>query len=132
MASLWKEILEQEIDQLRHLHDVMQQERECLLRMDRDELLRLTGEKETVAKRVRRLNARKERLEEEGEASPSGVPEISRLFQTRDCLLRELREMSEVQTEIIDTQKEKVGQLLSFLQHLRHPSTTYDCRGNFR
>jgi flagellar biosynthesis/type III secretory pathway chaperone len=132
MASLLKQILEEEIEQLRHLQGVMQEERECLLRMDRDDLVRLTGEKEALAQQMRRLNARKERLEGEDEESLSGVPGVSRLFQTRDDLLRELRELSAVQTKIIDTQKEQIGELLSFLQNLRHPSTTYDNKGNFR
>lgn len=132
MASLWKRILEEEVEQLRCLQSVMQEERESLARMDREDLLRLTGEKEALAKRMRRLNARKEELGDADEDSLARMAGMSVLLQARTSLLRELREMNRVQKEIIDTQKGQVGQLLSFLQNLRHPSTTYDSKGNFR
>jgi len=38
MASLGKQILEQEVEQLEQLHSLMREERECLARMDRETL----------------------------------------------------------------------------------------------
>jgi uncharacterized protein YhaN len=132
MASLWNQILEEEVEELEHLQGLMREERECLVRMDRDALLRLAREKEALARRMRDLMARKERLEEQGLDARSAVPPIPGLLRTRHALVEELREMSRVQREMVDTQQKQVGQLLVFLQNLRCRSTTYDCKGNFK
>ena len=132
MASLWKQILEKEVEQLEHLQELMREERECLLRMDREALLRLAREKEALAQRMRKLNSQKEQLQDENRDSSSSVQGVSDLFHTRNILLQEVREMSRMQKEIIETQSDQVGQLLAFIQNLRYQSTTYDCKGNLR
>jgi hypothetical protein len=132
MTSQWKQLLEEEVEQLGHLQDLMQAERECLLRMDRESLLRLTREKEALALRMRKLTSRREALEERGRDSMSSVSGIPTLSQTRNTLLHEVREMSRVQKEIVETQREQVGQLLSFLQNLRTQSSTYDSTGKYK
>jgi flagellar biosynthesis/type III secretory pathway chaperone len=129
MASLGKEILEQEVEQLELLHGLMQEERECLARMDRETLLRLTREKEALAIRMRRLHARREGLVDEDRASLSRAPGTSGLFRARDALIRDLRDLGRTQKEIVETQKEQVGHLLAFLQNLRYQSATYDRKG---
>ena len=130
MASLGKQILEQEVEQLEHLHGLMQEERECLARMDRETLLRLTREKEALAIRMRRLNAEREGLLDEDKASLSTAPGTSGLLRTRNRLIQELRDLSRTQKEIMETQKERVGHLLAFLQSFRYQSATYDRMGN--
>ena len=129
MASLGKEILEQEVEQLELLHGLMQEERECLARMDRETLLRLTREKEALAIRMRRLHARREGSVDEDRASLSRTPGTSGLFRARDALIRDLRDLGRTQKEIVETQKEQVGHLLAFLQNLRYQSATYDRKG---
>jgi uncharacterized protein YhaN len=130
MASLGKQVLEQEVEELERLHSLMQKERECLARMDREALLRLTREKEALAIRMRRLHARREGLADEERASLSSAPETSGLLRTRNTLVQELRDLSRTQKEIMETQKAQVGHLLVFLQNLRYQSATYDCKGN--
>jgi flagellar biosynthesis/type III secretory pathway chaperone len=132
MPNLWKQILEEEIGELEHLQGLMREERECLLRMDREGLLRLARDKEALAQRMRKLNARKEHLQDEDTDMSSKGQGVSDLFRARNMLLQELRETSRSQKEIIDTQRGQVGQLLAFIQHLRNPSTTYDCTGSLR
>jgi hypothetical protein len=132
MANLWKKILEEEIEELEHLQGLMREERECLLRMDREGLLRLARDKEALAQRMRKLNSRKEQLQDEDRDASSKGQGVSDLFRTRNILLQELRETSRSHKEIIDTQRDQVGQLLGFIQNLRNPSTTYDCTGNLR
>jgi flagellar biosynthesis/type III secretory pathway chaperone len=132
MATLWKQILEEEVEQLVHLQGLMREERDCLHRMDREGLLRLSKDKEALARRMRKLNSQKEQLQDENRDASSSALGVSDLVHTRNTLLQELREMSRVQKEIIDTQRDHVGQLLAFVQNLRCPSTTYDCTGNLR
>jgi hypothetical protein len=132
MASQWKQLLEEELEQLGNLQELMRAERECLLRMDREALMRVTREKEALALRMRGLNTRKESLEEQDRDSLTSSPRIRALFQTRNTLLREVREMSRVQKEIVDAQREQVGQLLGFLQNLRTQSSTYDATGKYK
>lgn len=129
MESPGKQILEQEVEQLERLHGLMQEERECLARMDRETLLRLTREKEALAIRMRRLNAEREGLLDEDKASLSTAPGTSGLLRTRNRLIQELRDLGRTQKEIMETQKEQVGHLLAFLQNLRYQSTTYDRTG---
>jgi|GEM_PF-5375276 len=129
MASLGKQILEQEVEQLELLHGLLQEERECLARMDRETLLRLTREKEALAIEIRRLHARREGLADEDRASLSGAPGTSDLMGTRNALIQELRDLGRTQKEIMETQKEQVGHLLAFLQNLRYQSATYDRKG---
>jgi flagellar biosynthesis/type III secretory pathway chaperone len=130
MASLGKEILEQEVEQLEQLHGLMHQERECLGRMDRETLLRLTREKEAVAIRMQRLHNQRAGLAEEDEATFSKTRGTSDLLRARNTLIQELRDLSRTQKEIVETQREQVGHLLAFLQNLRYQSATYDCKGN--
>ena len=130
MASLGKQILEQEVEQLEQLHSLMREERECLARMDRETLLRLTREKEALAIRMRQLHTQREGLLDEDTASLSTAPGTSGLFRTRNTLIQELRDLSRTQKEIVETQKEQVGHLLAFLQNLRYQSATYDRKGN--
>lgn len=130
MASLGKQILEQEVEQLEHLRVLMQEERECLARMDREALLGLTREKEALAVRMRRLNSQREALGDEESASLAKGPETSGLLRARNALIQDLRDFSRTQKEIMETQKEQVGHLLAFLQNLRYQSATYDCKGN--
>ena len=130
MSSLAKQILEQEVEQLQHLHRLMQEERQCLARMDRETLLRLTREKEALAIRMRSLHSRRDGLAEEERTSLSTVPGTSGLFRTRNTLLQELRDLSRMQKEIVETKREQVGHLLGFLQNLRYQSATYDRKGN--
>jgi len=132
MPNLWKQILEEEIGELEHLQGLMQEERECLLRMDREGLLRLARDKEALAQRMRKLNSRKEQLQDQDREPSSKGQGVSDLFHTRNMLLQELQETSRGQKEIINMQRGQVGQLLAFIQNLRNPSTTYDCTGNFR
>ena len=129
MASLGRQILEQEVEQLEHLHALMQEEKECLARMDRETLLRLTREKEALAIRMRRLHARREGLVDEEKAYLSKAPETSGLFRTRNTLIQELRDLSKTQKEIVETQKDQVAHLLGFLRNLRYQSATYDRKG---
>ena len=126
MASLGKQILEQEVEQLEQLHSLMREERECLAHMDRETLLRLTREKEALAIRIRRLHTQREGLGDEDKASLSTAPGTSRLLRTRNALIQELRDLSRTQKEIMETQKERVGHLLAFLQSFRYQSATYD------
>lgn len=130
MASLGKQILEQEVEQLEQLHSLMREERECLARMDRETLLRLTREKEALAIRMRQLHTQREGLVDEDKASLSKAPGTSGLFRTRNTLIQELRDLSRAHKEIMETQKEQVGHLLAFLQNLRYQSSTYDRMGN--
>ena len=132
MASLWKQILEEEVEELEHLRGLMREEKECLLRMDREGLLRLARDKEALAQRMRTLNSRKEQLQDENRDASSSEQGVSDLFSAKKTLLQELRETSRVHKEIIDTQRDQVGQLLAFIQNLRNPTTTYDCTGNLR
>jgi flagellar biosynthesis/type III secretory pathway chaperone len=132
MASLWKQILEEEVDELEHLRGLMREEKECLLRMDREGLLRLARDKEALAQRMRTLNSRKEQLQDENRDASSSEQGVSDLFSAKKTLLQELRETSRMHKEIIDTQRDQVGQLLAFIQNLRNPTTTYDCTGNLR
>jgi uncharacterized protein YhaN len=132
MASLWKQILEEEVEELEHLQGLMREERECLLRMDREGLLRLARDKEALAQRMRTLNSRKEQLQDENRDASSSEQGVSDLFSAKKALLQELRETSRMHKEIIDTQRDQVGQLLAFIQNLRNPTTTYDCTGNLR
>jgi uncharacterized protein YjcR len=129
MASLGRQLLEQEVEQLEHLHALMQEEKECLARMDRETLLRLTREKEALAIRMRRLHARREGLVDEEKATLSKTQETSGLFRTRKTLIQELRDLSKTQKEIVETQKDRVAHLLGFLQNLRYQSATYDRKG---
>ncbi len=130
MPSLGKHILEQEVEQLEQLHSLMHEERECLACMDRETLLRLTREKEALANRMRRLHTQREGLDDEDRTSLSQAPGTSGLFRTRNTLIQELRDLSRTQKEINETQKERVGHLLAFLQNLRYQSATYDRTGN--
>jgi len=130
MVSLGKQILEQEVEQLEHLHRLMQEERECLARMDRETLLRLTREKEALAIRMRRLRTEREGLLDEDKASLSTTAGTSGLLRTRNRLIQELRDLGRTQKEIMETQKEQVGHLLAFLQNLRYQSATYDRMGH--
>lgn len=132
MASLWKQILEEEVEELEHLQGLMREERECLLRMDREGLLRLARDKEALAQRMRTLNSRKEQLQDENRDASSSEQGVSDLFSAKKTLLQELRETSRMHKEIIDTQRDQVGQLLAFIQNLRNPTTTYDNTGNLR
>ena len=132
MASLWKQILEEEVEELEHLRGLMREEKECLLRMDREGLLRLARDKEALAQRMRTLNSRKEQLQDENRDASSSEQGVSDLFSAKKTLLQELRETSRMHKEIIDTQRDQVGQLLAFIQNLRNPTTTYDCTGNLR
>lgn len=132
MASLWKQILEEEVEELEHLRGLMREERECLLRMDREGLLGLARDKEALAQRMRTLNSRKEQLQDENRDASSSEQGVSDLFSAKKTLLQELRETSRMHKEIIDTQRDQVGQLLAFIQNLRNPTTTYDCTGNLR
>jgi len=130
MASLGKEILEQEVEQLELLHGLMQEERECLARMDRETLLRLTREKEALTIRMRQLHTQREDLVDEEGTSFAKAPGTSGLLRTRNTLIQELRDLSRGQKEIMETQKEQVGHLLAFLQNLRYQSATYDHKGS--
>jgi len=132
MASHWKQILEEEVEELERLQGLMREERECLLRMDREGLLRLARDKEALAQRMRTLNSQKEQLQEEDRDASSSGQGVSDLFHTRKTLLQELRETSRMHKEIVDTQRDQVGQLLAFIQNLRNPTTTYDNTGNLR
>lgn len=132
MMNQWKRLLEEEVEQLGHLQDLMREERECLIRMDREALVRLTREKEVLALRMRRLNTRRESLDEIGLDTMSSVPGLPALSRTRNTLLEEVRKMSRVQKEIVETQREQVGQLLGFLQNLRAQSFTYDSTGKYK
>lgn len=132
MASVWRQILEEEVEELECLQRLMHEEKECLVRMDREALLRLAREKEALARRMRDLMARKERLDEQARDARSGGPGMPELLHTRHALVEELREMSRAQREMVDAQRKQVGQLLVFLQNLRCRSTTYDCTGNFK
>jgi hypothetical protein len=132
MASLWKQILEEEVEELEHLRGLMREERECLLRMDREGLLRLARDKEALAQRMRKLNSQKEQLQDENRDASSSEQGVSDLLYTRKTLLQELRETSRMHKEIIDTQRDQVGQLLAFIQNLRNPTTTYDRTGSLR
>ena len=129
MASFGKQILEQEVEQLEQLHGLMQEERECLARMDRETLLRLTREKEALTIRMRRLHTEREGLLDEDKASLSTAPGTSGLLRTRNRLIQELRDLGRTQKQIMETQKEQVGHLLAFLQNLRYQSATYDRMG---
>ena len=130
MSSLGKQILEQEVEQLQHLRRLMEEERECLARMDRETLLGLTREKEALAIRMRSLHTRRDGLAEEEKASLSTAPGTAGLLRTRNTLVQELRDLSHTQKEIVETKKEQVGHLLGFLQNLRYQSATYDRKGN--
>ncbi len=130
MASLGEQILVQEVEQLGQLHTLMREERECLARMDRETLLRLTREKEALAIRMRRLHTQRKGLVDEDGTSLSKAPGTSGLFRARNTLIQELRDLGRTHKEIVETQKEKVGHLLSFLQSLRYQSATYDRKGN--
>ena len=132
MASQWEQLLEEEVEQLGHLQRLMRAERECLLRMDREALIRLTREKEALALRMKKLTTRRQSLEERDRDSMSNVPGICDLSQVRNTLLQEVREMNRVQKEIVETQREQVGQLLGFLRNLRLRSSTYDSTGKYK
>jgi FlgN protein len=132
MASLSKQLLEQEVEQLEHLRGLLRDERECLVRMDLQAVLRLAREKEALARRMRSLQAEKEGLEEEGTDGLRGVPVIHELLHTRNTLLQEVRELGRTQQEIIETQRGKISQLLGFLQNMKNHSATYDCKGKFK
>ncbi len=130
MASVWKRILEEEVEQLGQLHSLLHEERECLARMDREALITLTRRKEALASRMRRLNAKREGLQEKDKSSLTSTPGIAGLCQTRNTLLHEIRHLSGTHKEIIETQREQVTQALGFLQRLRCQSATYDNKGN--
>ena len=130
MASVWKRILEEEVEQLEYLHSLLHREKDCLARMDREALIRLTREKEALASRMRSLNARREGLDEQDRSSLSNTPEISGLFRTRKSLLEEIRHLSRTHKEIVQTQREQVSEALGFLQRVRCRSATYDSKGN--
>ena len=130
MASLERHLLEKEVEHLEQLHSLMQEERECLLRMDRETLLRLTREKEALAIRMQKLHTRRKDLADEDRTSLAKAPGTSGLLHARNTLLQELRDLSRIQKEIMETQKEQVGHLLAFLQNLRYQSTTYDHKGS--
>ncbi len=130
MSSPAKKILEEEVAQLERLHGLMLQERECLARMDRESLLRLTREKEALALGIERLAAAGEGLDEGGRGSLSEAPATARLVRARRSLLLELRDLSRTHKEMIDAQREQVEHLLGFLRNLQHPSATYDHKGN--
>ena len=130
MASLGKQILEQEVEQLQQLRGLMQEERECLARMDREALLRVTRKKEALAVRMRRLHSQRESLDGEERASLAKAPGTSTLLRTRNTLVQDLRDFGRTQKEIVEAQKTQVGHLLGFLQNLRYQSATYDCKGN--
>ena len=130
MADLGRQILEQEVEQLEQLHSLMQEERECLVRMDRETLLRLTKEKEALAIRMRQLHTQREDLADEDRTSLSKAPGTSGLLRTRNTLIQELQDLSRTQKQIMETQKEQVGDLLAFLQNLRYQSATYDRKGS--
>lgn len=130
MASVLKRILEEEVEQLECLHSLLHEERECLTRMDREALIRLTREKEALASRMRNLNARREGLDEQGQRSGSTSPGISGLVRTRKTLLEKIRHLSKTHKEIVQTQHKQVNQALGFLQRVRCQSATYDNKGN--
>ena len=130
MSSFSKQILEQEVEGLQQLHRLMREERECLARMDRETLLKLTREKEALAIRMRSLNSRRDGLAEEEKASLAEAPVTSELLHTRNTLVQELRDLSRTHKEIVETKKGQIGHLLGFLQNLRYQSATYDRKGN--
>ena len=74
----------------------MREERECLHRMDREGLLRLARDKEALARRMRKLNSRKEQLQDENSDASSSVQGVSDLLRTRNTLLQEFRVRSHV------------------------------------
>lgn len=130
MASLGRQVLEQEVEQLEQLHSLMQEERECLARMDRETLLRLTRQKEALAIRMRKLHTQREDLADEERASLPAAKGTSGLLRTRNTLIQELRDLNRTHQKIMETQKERVGHLLAFLQNLRYQSATYDRKGS--
>jgi len=132
MASRWRKLLEDEIEQLEQLRELIRAEKECLFRMDRDALLRLTRQKEALAMGLSKLGARREGLQDENGDSLSDLPGLQPLVRRRNTLLQELRRMGRAQKEMIETQREQVGQVLSFLHNLRCQSSTYDCTGKYR
>ncbi len=132
MSNPEKEILKEEVAQLKQLHGLMLEERECLARMDREALLRLTREKEALTLRIKRLTAERAGLTDRAAGPLSEAPGDSELIRARRSLLLELRDLSRAHKGMIDSQREQVGQLLSFLRNLHHPSATYDNKGNLR
>ncbi len=130
MASVWKRILEEEVEQLGQLHSLLHEERDCLARMDREALIRLTREKEALASRMRKLNARREGLTDQDRSSLSNTPGIPGLFRARDTLLHEIRHLSGTHKEIIESQRNRVRQALGLVQRLRCRPSTYDSKGN--
>jgi flagellar biosynthesis/type III secretory pathway chaperone len=129
-VSLGRQLLEKEVEHLKKLHRMMQEERECLVRMDRETLLRLTREKEALAIRMQRLHTQREDLVDEDRTSLRKAPGTSDLLRARNTLIQELRDFGRTQKVIMETQKGRVGDLLAFLQNLRYQSATYDHRGS--
>jgi len=131
MASNRKEILEEEVRQLRKLKALINAEKESLIEMDRKKLIETAREKEDVALRLKQLNIERQDFDKREGRLPIQIEEKD-LYDIREKLLIDVRDRNQIQQEVIETQKEQVEYLLAFIKHFQGQSAVYDRRGRLR
>ena len=131
MASNRKEILEEEVRQLRKLKALINAEKESLIEMDRKKLIETAREKEDVALRLKQLNIERQDFDKREGRLPIQIEEKD-LYDIREKLLIDVRDRNQIQQEVIETQKEQVEYLLAFIKHFHGQSAVYDRRGRLR
>ena len=131
MARNRKEILEEEVRQLRKLKALINAEKESLIGMDRKKLIETAREKEDVALRLKQLNIERQDFDKREGRLPIQIEEKD-LYDIREKLLIDVRDRNQIQQEVIETQKEQVEYLLAFIKHFHGQSAVYDRRGRLR
>ena len=125
-------ILEEEIEQLRCLRKLMESEKDCLVGMNGEGLLRVVREKDGLVRRLRRLKEKRQGLGREADASGGHTHAVRELLGVRNALVSEIRERSRVHERILENQSEQVGRLLGFFQSVFSRGSVYNRNGRMR
>ncbi len=131
MAGKRMEIMEEEVLQLNKLKDIIDIEKESLIAMDREKLLKAVLKKEKVVLRLKQLNDERQALARE-EGQPVRGAEEAEFLNIRKKLLEDVRNKNLVQQKVLETQMAQVENLVAFFKHFQDHSAIYDRRGRLR
>jgi len=124
--------LVEEITQLEHLQHLMNEERECLIRMDGQSLAKIARDKALTIERLQVIMDQREGLGA-GERTAAGRdPGLADILRRRNDLVRHVQEQNRAQSVILQTQSEQVNQLLAFIRNVKSQSMLYDRSGKLR
>ncbi len=129
VAAGW---LQEEIVQLERLQRLMNDERECLTRMDGQSLAKITRDKAVTIERLQTITDQRDVLGVGERAAAGRDPELADILRRRNDLVRHVQEQNRAQSVVIKTQSEQVSQLLAFIRNVKSQSKLYDRSGKLR